>query len=166
MQDVLTLKVIGKTETEFVNRFQQFTAPVMAKGVEDTAYYCWNRLTAMNEVGGDPDCDGFSLEHFHEYQVKMQKTFPMTMTTLSTHDTKRSDDVRARMIGALSEIPDAFAEAVRRWSTHNAKYRSGDQIDTWYGVVFVPDAGGGVADQRGAAAGVYAEGDARSEGAD
>ncbi len=134
MRDVLTLKVIGKTETEFVNRFQQFTAPVMAKGVEDTAYYCWNRLTAMNEVGGDPDCDGFTLEGFHEYQVRMQQTFPMTMTTLSTHDTKRSDDVRARMI-VLTEMPDAFAEAVRRWSAHNAKFRSGDQIDTgteWY----------------------------------
>jgi len=129
MRDVLTLKVIGKTETEFVNRFQQFTAPVMAKGVEDTAYYCWNRLTAMNEVGGDPDCDGFSLEHFHKYQTRMQQTFPMTMTALSTHDTKRSDDVRARMI-VLAEMPDAFAEAVRRWSAHNAKFRSGDQIDT------------------------------------
>jgi (1->4)-alpha-D-glucan 1-alpha-D-glucosylmutase len=128
MRDVLTLKVIGKTETEFVNRFEQFTSPVMAKGVEDTAYYCWNRLTAMNEVGGDPDCDGFSLEHFHEYQVKMQRTFPLTMTTLGTHDTKRSDDVRARML-VLSEIPDVFAEAVRRWNGQNAAFRT-DQIDT------------------------------------
>ena len=128
MRDVLTLKVIGKTETEFLNRFQQFSAPVMAKGVEDTAYYCWNRLTAMNEVGGDPDCDGFSLEHFHEYQERMQKTFPLTMTTLSTHDTKRSDDVRARML-VLSEIPDVFAEAVRTWSAQNAKFRS-DEVDT------------------------------------
>jgi (1->4)-alpha-D-glucan 1-alpha-D-glucosylmutase len=128
MRDVLTLKVIGKTETEFVNRFEQFTSPVMAKGVEDTAYYCWNRLTAMNEVGGDPDCDGFSLEHFHEYQVKMQQTFPLTMTALSTHDTKRSDDVRARML-VLSEMPDVFAEAVRRWSAQNAKFRN-DQVDT------------------------------------
>jgi len=128
MRDVLTLKVMGKTETEFVNRFEQFTSPVMAKGVEDTAYYCWNRLTAMNEVGGDPDCDGFSLEHFHEYQERMQKTFPLTMTTLSTHDTKRSDDVRARML-VLSEIPENFADTVRRWSTHNAKFRT-DQVDT------------------------------------
>ena len=68
MRDVLTLKVMGKRRAEFVNRFQQFIGPVMAKGVEDTAYYCYNRLTAMNEVGGDPDCDGFSLERFHEYQ--------------------------------------------------------------------------------------------------
>jgi (1->4)-alpha-D-glucan 1-alpha-D-glucosylmutase len=101
----------------------------MAKGVEDTAFYCWNRLVAMNEVGGDPDCDGFSLGYFHAYQTKMQETFPATMTTLSTHDTKRSDDVRARMV-VLSEVPDAFAEAVRRWSAHNARHRSGDQIDT------------------------------------
>ena len=129
MRDVLTLKVTGKGETEFVYRFQQFTGPVMAKGVEDTAFYCSNRLIAMNEVGGDPDCDGFSLEYFHRYQGKTQETFPATMTTLSTHDTKRSDDVRARIL-VLSEIPDAFAEAVRRWSAANAKYRSGDQIDT------------------------------------
>jgi (1->4)-alpha-D-glucan 1-alpha-D-glucosylmutase len=129
IRDVLTLKVMGKMETEFVNRFEQFTGPVMAKGVEDTAFYCWNRLAAMNEVGGDPDCDGFSLGHFHDYQVKMQQTFPTTMTTLGTHDTKRSDDVRARMI-VLTELPDKFAESVRRWSAYNAKYRSGDQIDT------------------------------------
>jgi (1->4)-alpha-D-glucan 1-alpha-D-glucosylmutase len=129
IRDVLTLKVMGKLETEFVDRFEQFTGPVMAKGVEDTAFYCWNRLTAMNEVGGDPDCDGFSLQHFHDYQVKMQRTFPTTMTTLSTHDTKRSDDVRARMI-VLSEMPDTFAEAVRRWSAHNARFRNGDQVDT------------------------------------
>ena len=128
MRDVLTLKVTGKLEAEFVNRFEQFTGPVMAKGVEDTAFYCWNRLVAMNEVGGDPDCGGFSLEHFHAYQVRMQETFPATMTTLSTHDTKRSDDVRARMV-VLSEMPDAFAEAVRRWSAHNARHRSGDRID-------------------------------------
>lgn len=129
MRDVLTLKVTGKIETEFVNRFQQFTGPVMAKGVEDTALYCSNRLIALNEVGGDPDCDGFSLEYFHGYNVKMQDTFPTTMTALGTHDTKRSDDVRARML-VLSEMSDTFAEAVRRWSARNAKHRSGDQIDT------------------------------------
>ena len=129
MRDVLTLKVMGKEEAEFVNRFQQFTGPVMAKGVEDTAFYCSNRLIAMNEVGGDPDSGGFSVEHFHQYNMTMQQRFPETMTTLGTHDTKRSDDVRARML-VLSEIADAFADAVRRWSARNARYRSGDQIDT------------------------------------
>jgi (1->4)-alpha-D-glucan 1-alpha-D-glucosylmutase len=129
MRDVLTLKVTGKMETEFVDRFQQFTSPVMAKGVEDTAFYCSNRLIAMNEVGGDPDCGGFKLEHFHAYNAKVQATFPTTMTTLSTHDTKRSDDVRARLL-VLSEMPDAFAEAVRRWSAMGAGYRTGDLVDT------------------------------------
>jgi (1->4)-alpha-D-glucan 1-alpha-D-glucosylmutase len=128
MRDVLELKVTGEKEREFVYRFQQFTSPVMAKGVEDTAFYCFNRLTAMNDVGGDPDCDGFSVEVFHEYQQKMQQTFPATMTTLSTHDTKRSDDVRARM-AVLSEIPDVFAAEVGRWSTNNARHKQGDWID-------------------------------------
>jgi (1->4)-alpha-D-glucan 1-alpha-D-glucosylmutase len=129
MRDVLTLKVTGKLETEFVYRFQQFTSPVMAKGVEDTAFYCSNRLIAMNEVGGDPACGGFKLEHFHAYNAKVQTTFPKTMTTLSTHDTKRSDDVRARLV-VLSEMPDAFADAVRRWSLIGAKYRKEDLVDT------------------------------------
>jgi (1->4)-alpha-D-glucan 1-alpha-D-glucosylmutase len=129
MRDVLTLKVTGKIEEEFVYRFQQFTSPVMAKGVEDTAFYCSNRLIAMNEVGGDPACGEFKLEQFHAYNEKMQTTFPTTMTALSTHDTKRSDDVRARLL-VLAETPDTFAEAVRRWSSEGAKYRTGDWIDT------------------------------------
>ncbi|MBW4037576.1 MAG: malto-oligosyltrehalose synthase [Acidobacteria bacterium] len=128
IRDVLTLKCTGTNETEFVNRFQQFTGPVMAKGVEDTAFYCWNRLIAMNEVGADPECGGFTLEYFHNYQSHVQKTFPLTMTSLGTHDTKRSDDVRARMI-VLSEIPDDFAEAAGRWSALNATYESADLID-------------------------------------
>ena len=76
MRDVLELKVTGQQESEFVYRFQQFTGPVMAKGVEDTAFYCHNRLVAMNEVGGDPDRDGVSLEEFHSYNEHMQQTFP------------------------------------------------------------------------------------------
>lgn len=128
MRDVLTLRVTGKKESEFVYRFQQFTSPVMAKGVEDTAFYCSNRLTAMNEVGGDPDCDGFSLEYFHTYNEAMQRTFPQTMTTLSTHDTKRSDDVRARL-AVLTEIPEEFSAFVEHWSTHNARYNSESIVD-------------------------------------
>lgn len=130
MHDVLTLRVTGKKESEFVCRFQQFTSPVMAKGVEDTAFYCSNRLTAMNEVGGDPDCDGFSLEYFHTYNEAMQRTFPQTMTTLSTHDTKRSDDVRARLV-VLSEIPDQFHALVQHWSSRNARFTSEGVVDRW-----------------------------------
>ena len=123
MRSVLCFETTGKKEKEFVYRFQQFTSPVMAKGVEDTAFYCFNRLTAMSEVGGDPDCDGFPLSHFHEYNRKMQATFPTTMLNLSTHDTKRSDDVRARL-AVLSECPDRFGQAVERWNGMTAKFRT------------------------------------------
>ena len=121
--DVLTMKVKGKLESEFLLRFQQFTGPVMAKGVEDTAFYCFNRLTGMNEVGSDPGRNGLSVEEFHSYCRKMQETHPCTMTTLSTHDTKRSDDVRARL-AVLSEIPDKFGAVIQRWSRMNNAFRA------------------------------------------
>jgi (1->4)-alpha-D-glucan 1-alpha-D-glucosylmutase len=120
---VLMSEVNGKLENEFLMRFQQFTPPVMAKGVEDTAFYCYNRLVAMCEVGGDPGSDGLSVEEFHAYNGKMQVTHPHTMTTLSTHDTKRSDDVRARL-AVLSEIPAEFGDALHRWSRTNNELRT------------------------------------------
>jgi len=95
--DVLALRSRGGLETEFLLRFQQFTSPVMAKGVEDTAFYCFNRMIGLNEVGAAPDRNGLNVGEFHEYCSKMQATHPQTMTTLSTHDTKRADDVRARL---------------------------------------------------------------------
>jgi (1->4)-alpha-D-glucan 1-alpha-D-glucosylmutase len=124
LRDVLTMEVKGKQESEFVLRFQQFTGPVMAKGVEDTAFYCYDRLTGMNEVGSDPGRNGLSVAEFHAYCQKMQATHPSTMTTLSTHDTKRSDDVRARL-AVLSEIPGKFNAAVQRWSRMNSAFRTG-----------------------------------------
>jgi (1->4)-alpha-D-glucan 1-alpha-D-glucosylmutase len=125
MRDVLTLQVRGEDEREFVYRFQQFSSPVMAKGVEDTAFYCYNRLAGMNEVGGNPECDGMTLSQFHEYNTKMQRTHPRTMTTLSTHDTKRSDDVRARLV-VLSEVHKDFYRTAKLWSKRNRQYRTGD----------------------------------------
>ena len=80
LRDVLTMVVTGKQESEFLLRFQQFTGPVMAKGVEDTAFYCYNRLTGMNEVGSDPGRNGVSVAEFHAYCEKMQATHPLTMT--------------------------------------------------------------------------------------
>ena len=124
MRDVLTTVIKGKKETEFVLRFQQFTGPVMAKGVEDTAFYCYDRLTGMNEVGSDPERNGLSVGEFHAYCEKMQGTHPTTMTTLATHDTKRSDDVRARL-ATLSEIPGRFNSAIQRWSRMNSAFRTG-----------------------------------------
>ena len=123
MHEVLTLKVSGRLESEFVLRFQQFTSPVMAKGVEDTAFYCFNRLTSLCEVGGDPGRSGSSVGDFHAYQRTMQRTHPSTMTTLSTHDTKRSDDVRARL-AVLSEMADVFERAVLDWSAANAGFKT------------------------------------------
>ncbi len=128
MYDVLTLKITGKREAEFVARFQQFTSPVMAKGVEDTAFYDYNRLTSLNEVGGNPATEGLSIEQFHAYNAHMQQTFPHTMTTLSTHDTKRADDVRARL-AVLSETPARWAAKLKRWSRMNNPLRTGKYPD-------------------------------------
>jgi (1->4)-alpha-D-glucan 1-alpha-D-glucosylmutase len=122
LRDVLTMVVTGKKENEFLLLFQQFTGPVMAKGVEDTAFYCFNRLTGLNEVGSDLGRDGVTVEEFHGYCEKMQATRPLTMTTLSTHDTKRSDDVRARL-AAISELPGRFRSAIHRWSRINSEFR-------------------------------------------
>jgi (1->4)-alpha-D-glucan 1-alpha-D-glucosylmutase len=122
LRDVLTMVVTGPRESEFVLRFQQFTGPVMAKGVEDTVLYCYNRLSGMNEVGADPDNHGMSVEDFHAYCEKMQATHPYTMTALATHDTKRSGDVRARL-AVLSEVAPRFGTAIYRWSRMNAGFR-------------------------------------------
>ena len=94
--------------------FQQVCGPVMAKGVEDTAFYRWSRLAALNEVGGDPDSFGTSPEEFHEFAARLARDWPASMTTLSTHDTKRQEDVRARL-AVLAEIPQDWAAAVTGW---------------------------------------------------
>jgi len=108
---------------EFVVRFQQTCGPVMAKGVEDTAFYRWNRWAALNEVGGSPEHVGVPTEEFHAFAAHLQRDWPSSMTTLSTHDTKRSEDVRARLL-AVAEYPAEWAAAVRAWSERAAAYRS------------------------------------------
>ncbi|MFL5962394.1 MAG: alpha-amylase family glycosyl hydrolase [Gaiellaceae bacterium] len=99
---------------DFVVRFQQVTGPVMAKGVEDTAFYRYFRLAALNEVGGNPGRFGMSIADFHEANEKRAARFPRHLLTTYTHDTKRSPDVRSR-IAALSWLPDQWAERVRAW---------------------------------------------------
>jgi (1->4)-alpha-D-glucan 1-alpha-D-glucosylmutase len=94
----------------------------MAKGAEDTAFYRFNRLVSLNEVGGDPGRFGVSVEEFHRSCEEQQRRWPHTMLASSTHDTKRSEDVRAR-INLLSEMPGTWAAAVRRWSAMNEKHR-------------------------------------------
>jgi (1->4)-alpha-D-glucan 1-alpha-D-glucosylmutase len=112
----------GPHRDEFIVRFQQTCGPVMAKGVEDTAFYRWVRLSALNEVGGDPAHLGVSPDELHAWCTRAQRDWPDAMTTLSTHDTKRSEDVRARLL-ALSEVPDRWGRAVSGWRATTSAYR-------------------------------------------
>ena len=127
-RDLLLLRLPGPAESELVMRFQQLTGPVMAKGVEDTAFYCFNRLVALNEVGGDPGRFGVSVEEFHRECAETQARWPQTMLATSTHDTKRGEDVRARL-ALLSEIPERWSAAVERWTVMNEPHRRGDMPD-------------------------------------
>ncbi len=106
--------VLAAPRGRLAARLQQSSGAVMAKGVEDTAFYRWNRFVALNEVGGEPDRFGVPPAEFHVAAAAREAGAPATMTTLSTHDTKRSEDVRARL-AVLSELPVAWAEALRRW---------------------------------------------------
>jgi len=124
IEDLLLLRWEGGEEREFVMRFQQLTGPAMAKGAEDTACYRYNRLIALNTVGGDPGQFGAPTERFHLHCLRNQQRWPHAMLATSTHDTKRGEDVRARLC-LLSEIPAEWTEAVRRWSKINSRYRSG-----------------------------------------
>jgi (1->4)-alpha-D-glucan 1-alpha-D-glucosylmutase len=99
---------------ELIVRFQQTCAAVQAKGVEDTAAYRWTRLVSANEVGADPDHPGRSAAEFHRFARRLADAWPATMTTLSTHDTKRQEDVRARL-AALAESADAWTREVAYW---------------------------------------------------
>ena len=106
--------ILGFEHPEFVVRWQQTTGAVMAKGVEDTAFYRWFRLTALNEVGGDPDRFSLSPDDFHRAACERLERHPHTLLASQTHDTKRAGDVRAR-IGALAGLHEEWAERVRRW---------------------------------------------------
>ncbi|MFY1702558.1 malto-oligosyltrehalose synthase [Micromonospora sp. WMMA1923] len=100
---------------ELARRFPQLTGAVMAKGVEDTAYYRWSRFVALNEVGGTPAHFGVAPAEFHRFVAARQARWPASMTTLATHDTKRGEDVRARL-AVLSELPGRWAERVEAWT--------------------------------------------------
>lgn len=105
----------------FALKVQQFTGPVMAKSLEDTAFYQFHRLLALNEVGGDPASTGLTIPAFHEAMQGRAKEWPQGMTATATHDTKRGEDARAR-IAALSEIPGEWTSAVSRWKVSNAPH--------------------------------------------
>ncbi len=108
--------------THFVLKFQQATGPIMAKGLEDTVFYIYNRLAALNEVGGEPQQFGLSIDAFHECNLDRQRNWPATLLASSTHDTKRSEDVRARMV-AISELPELWRRSLQRWRLANRRWK-------------------------------------------
>lgn len=123
----------GPARDELIVRFQQACGAVTAKGVEDTAFYRWSRLVSRNEVGGDPDLLAVSPAEFHTFAGRLARDWPGSMTTLSTHDTKRQEDVRARL-AVLTEMPAEWAAEVRAWHTRAAEIAGGQvpEPDTEY----------------------------------
>jgi (1->4)-alpha-D-glucan 1-alpha-D-glucosylmutase len=107
----------------FVGKFQQLTSPVTAKGVEDTALYIYNRLVSLNEVGSEPDRFGTAPDELHRFLRQRSERWPHGLSTTSTHDTKRSEDVRAR-INVLSELPGAWKQATGHWARVNRRGRT------------------------------------------
>ena len=106
----------------FVLKFQQSTGPIMAKGLEDTVFYIFNRLAALNEVGGEPQRFGLDVEAFHRRNAERQAHWPAALLATSTHDTKRSEDVRARMV-AIAERPEEWRRSLGRWRTLNKRWK-------------------------------------------
>jgi (1->4)-alpha-D-glucan 1-alpha-D-glucosylmutase len=120
--ELLTNGHPGAAEAGFAVHFAQLSSPVMAKGTEDTAFYRYLPLTSLNEVGGDPGRFGAPADDFHQAMADAARHWPEAMLTLSTHDTKRSGDVRAR-ISLLSELPAAWERAITSWAQHNERHK-------------------------------------------
>ena len=145
----------------FVTRFQQTTPPVMAKGVEDTAFYRYARLLALNDVGGDPSRFSLRVDEFHAANARRAERFPRNLLVTQTHDTKRSGDVRAR-IGALAGMADEFATHTRRWLSACRSLTSGG-APPGRAALHLPDAARRLADLRRAPRRLPREGDARGQ---
>ncbi len=129
IQNVLTVAVSEQSENydrrdvlRFAMKFQQYTSPVMAKAVEDTAFYRYVRLVSLNEVGGDPRRFGTSVASFHEANAERALSHPQALLATATHDHKRGEDVRTR-ISALSEMPGTWDRSILRWARFNARHK-------------------------------------------
>jgi (1->4)-alpha-D-glucan 1-alpha-D-glucosylmutase len=107
----------------FIGKFQQITSPVAAKGIEDTVLYVYNRLLSLNEVGSDPTVFGLEPAAVHQWMAERQRQWPHALSATSTHDSKRGEDVRARL-NVLSEIPGAWKAAVTKWRTINRRFKT------------------------------------------
>jgi (1->4)-alpha-D-glucan 1-alpha-D-glucosylmutase len=136
LRQLLLGELVGDDESAVMARFQQLTGPVAAKGEEDTAFYRWVPLLCLNEVGTEPDEAMLTVAQFHARCRDLQRQWPATMLTTSTHDTKRSEDVRARL-AVLSEASDDWIAAVSHWFDSNNGYRDSaldapDRRDEWF----------------------------------
>jgi (1->4)-alpha-D-glucan 1-alpha-D-glucosylmutase len=132
--DTVDRAVLADPGGELATRVQQTSGMVVAKGVEDTAYYRWTRFVALNEVGGAPDRFGVTPDEFHVRAAARAAGWAGTMTALSTHDTKRAEDVRARL-AVLAEVPDEWAEKVTRWSATHGIDEPSLNLLAWQSVV-------------------------------
>jgi (1->4)-alpha-D-glucan 1-alpha-D-glucosylmutase len=132
LADILSLRIRGPDEADLVGRFQQLSGAVMAKGVEDTAFYRYLRLLALNEVGGEPGRFGLGVAGFHAANAERRARWPASMLTTSTHDTKRSEDVRARL-ASLSEMPETWRRMAGRWLRRFRRLWSGVPFDPGLG---------------------------------
>jgi (1->4)-alpha-D-glucan 1-alpha-D-glucosylmutase len=152
LKGVFLAEALGPAGRELVRRWQQLTPAVMAKGVEDTTFYCYDRLVACNEVGAQASLLGISSDKFHEFCHHLAGQWPETLLATSTHDTKRSEDVRARL-GVLTEIPEAWGVTVREWSAMNRLP----------GILALPNAGRRLAAFAGTGLGLSPQGQSRGE---
>ncbi len=125
LRSILLLEAPTDLSREFVRKLQQVTGPVTAKAIEDTAFYLYNRLVALNEVGGDPQKFGTPVEEFHRDNGARLADWPGSLNATSTHDTKRGEDVRLR-IDALSEIPVEWEQRIQRWAGLAAAFKTND----------------------------------------
>jgi (1->4)-alpha-D-glucan 1-alpha-D-glucosylmutase len=132
--ELIYRRVLADPGGELARRVQQTSGMVTAKGVEDTAFYRWNRFVALNEVGGAPDRFGISVAEFHAAATAREASTPASMTTLSTHDTKRSEDVRARL-AVLAEIPAQWARAMREWAAAHPLPEPSLELLAWQNLV-------------------------------
>ncbi len=113
-----------------VMQFQQISGPLMAKGLEDTTFYIFNRLISLNEVGGDPEVFGISTEEFHQFNQDQLQHWPLKINASATHDTKRGEDVRAR-INVLSEIPQEWEKQIKKWQQLNKPLQGKSKKEEW-----------------------------------
>ena len=159
---ILLLEIRGPLETDLVMRFQQSTGPVMAKGVEDTLFYNYNRFVALNDVGSEPNRFAISAEDFHRRNQETLTAHPHTMLATTTHDTKRGEDVRMRL-ALLSEMPQRWTAAVRSLVAKKRPASYAIQAGQESGVFVLPDPGWSVADLGRSNAFLFNQGGSRSQ---